>query len=122
MDVNNDIAVCEDPYAMAQDAACGIKLFLGEDYYDVTRGLPYWQRILGQWPPLELMRQLWIERAKEVPGVATANAYFVQLDERVITGQVQVMDEKGVRAGIMTQLMFSTTIDVMQRLEYETRR
>lgn len=121
MDVYNNIAVCEDPYAMAQDAACGIKLFSGEDYYDVSRGLPYWSSVLGQWPPLELMRSLWIRRALEVPGVVTAHVYFLQINERVVTGQVQIMDEKGVKAGILAELMFSTTLDQYPRVQDYSR-
>ena len=38
--------------ALAQDAASEGRLFLGEAWYDIARGVPYWQAVLGHWPPL----------------------------------------------------------------------
>ena len=44
LDANGDIALAAPPYAVAQDVASAISLFLGELWYDTTQGVPYFQR------------------------------------------------------------------------------
>ena len=40
-----NIAVADEPYALAQDAASAIRTFIGECYYDTTKGLPYFEKV-----------------------------------------------------------------------------
>lgn len=94
-DASNNIAVADIPYAQAQDAASGIKLFAGELYYDTSKGVPYFQNILGKFPPLEYIRSIYIAIAKAVPGVVSATCYFSSFKGRVLTGQVQISDKAG---------------------------
>lgn len=91
-----DIAVASEPYAFAQDAASAIRLFRGEDYYDVARGLPYWDQILGRWPTIQLMKAKFVEAALTVPGVVAAQAFIDSIEDRRPRGQVQVTDRAGV--------------------------
>jgi hypothetical protein len=90
-----NIAVASEPYALAQDAASAIKLFQSVDYYDVTRGVPYWQQILGRWPSIRVMKANFVAAAKTVPGVTAATCYIESIEDRRPKGQVQVTDATG---------------------------
>jgi hypothetical protein len=89
-DANGNIAVATEPYSLAQDAASAIKTFLGEVYYDITIGIPYLQQILGKNPPLSLLKQQFVAAAMSVPDVASAQVFIAALNDRILTGQVQV--------------------------------
>ena len=93
---SRDIAMASEPYALAQDAASAIRLFEGEDYYDTTRGVPYWQQILGQYPPVSLMRAKFVAAAMTVPGVIAARCFIESIIDRRPKGQVQVTNTAGV--------------------------
>lgn len=95
VDADGNIAVADVPYAYAQDAASAIRLFLGELWYDTTRGVSYWTDILGKAPPLNYMRQKFETAALTVPGIKSAKCYFLQITNRVVTGQVQISDQEG---------------------------
>ena len=95
-DINGNIAVAEAPYQLAQDAASAIRLFKGELYYDTTQGQPYWQQILGQIPPIALIKRKFLDAALSVPGVVSARVFVLAWDDRTISGQVQVADKSGV--------------------------
>jgi hypothetical protein len=95
LDVNGNIAVAKLPYAAAQNAASAIKLFQGEYIYDTTRGVPYFQSILGRRPPLALARAKFVAAALSVPDVVAAKCFFSSFTDRVLRGQVQVEDING---------------------------
>jgi len=95
LDAARNIAVASEPYSLAQDAASAIRLFRGEAWYDTTQGVPYFQQILGQFPPLQLMKTAFENAALTVPGVVSATCYITGLEDRQITGQVQVTDVNG---------------------------
>lgn len=95
VDAKRDIALASDPYSKAQDAASAVRLFEGELYYDTTKGIPYFDQILGHSPPLNYVRQKIIDAAKTVPGVVAAAAFFSSFTGRALRGQVQVTDEAG---------------------------
>lgn len=95
VDVSRNIAVSKEPYALAQDAASAVKLFLGEDYYDISRGVPFFGEILGHWPPVTLMKSHFIRAAKTVPGVVEAQSFIFSIEDRRPRGQVQVTDKNG---------------------------
>lgn len=95
---SGDIAVASAPYAQAQNAACAIKLFLGEDYYDIQRGVPYWEQVLGRWPPVSLMKALFIQAAMTVPFVKSAQCFIESIEDRRPKGQVLVTLDSGAIA------------------------
>ena len=95
-DANGNIAMATEPYALAQDAASAIKLFLGELWYDTSQGVPYFNQILGQPPPISLMKAKFEAAALTVPGVVAAICFITTFTDREIRGQVQVTDEQGV--------------------------
>lgn len=92
---SGDIAVASPGYSLAQDAACAIRLFRAEAYYDTTKGVPYWGGILGRFPPLALVKRHFEAAALTVPGVVRAACYVTGVTDRVLHGQVQVWDAAG---------------------------
>lgn len=104
VDAERNIAVASPPYSYAQDAACAAKLFLGEYYYDTTIGVPYWQEILGDWPPIQLMKARWVAAALRVPDVVQAQVFVESIQGRWVQAQMQVTDT----AGALTVIAFSS--------------
>ncbi len=95
LDVNGNIALAARPYAIAQDVASAIKLFLGELWYDTTQGIPYFEDVLGKLPPPSLLLQLIQNAALSVPNVVSAQCVIQSFSERKVTGQVQFTDDSG---------------------------
>lgn len=95
VDANGNLAVATAPYAMAQDVASACRLFRGEDFYDTSRGIPYFQEVLGQLPPLSLLKSLYVSAALTVPGVVSAVCYIDSIEGRKVTGQIQSTDTAG---------------------------
>jgi hypothetical protein len=95
VDASGNIAMATDPYALAQDAACAIKLFAGELWFDTTQGVPYFDQILGQPLSLEFMRTQYVAAAMSVPGVVAAEVFFTGIVGRALSGQVQITDATG---------------------------
>jgi hypothetical protein len=91
VDSFGNIAMAQPPYALAQDAASACRLFEGELWYDTTQGVPYWQSILGQMPPLALLRAEYEAAAKSVPDVVSVKVFIAAITrDRVVSGQVQI--------------------------------
>ena len=94
-DASGNIAVASNSYAIAQDVASAIRLFAGELYYDTTRGVPYWADILGQEPPLSLVKSKIEAAALTVPEVVQARCTGLQISGDTLTGTVEVIDLTG---------------------------
>jgi hypothetical protein len=95
LDANGNIAIATQPYAIAQDVASACKLFLGELYYDNSKGVPYFETILGEKPPISFIKSKFEEAALTVPGVVLAKCYLQDFKNRKLTGQIQVTDING---------------------------
>jgi hypothetical protein len=93
LDASGNIAVADEPYALAQDAASAIRTFRGECYWDTTIGLPYLTQVLGKSPSPSLVKALIVAEARTVPGVEFAVCYLTGLTGRVLSGQVQVSSQ-----------------------------
>ena len=98
LDASGNIAVASGPYALAQDAASAIRLFATELWYDTAQGVPYFASILGQPPPIALMKAQFEAAALTVPGVVSAVAFISKIEGRTVTGQVQITDATGTVA------------------------
>lgn len=91
VDSNGNIAKAQAPYSLAQDAASACRLFQGELWYDVNQGVPYWQNVLGQMPPLALLKSYYETAAKTVPDVLGVRVFIAAITrDRIVSGQVQV--------------------------------
>ena len=100
IDSAGNIAVASDPYSQAQDAASEIKVFSGEHFLDTTLGLPYFPQILGEPPPLSLIKSGVVAAAESVPGVQIAAFYVTSFKNRVLKGQVQISNDAGQPAAV----------------------
>lgn len=95
IDASGNIAAADDPYALAQNAACAIKLFQGEAWYNTIIGVPYFQQIFSRTPNIPLMKAKLIAAALSVPGVASATVFITSITDRGVRGQVQVTGSNG---------------------------
>jgi hypothetical protein len=100
LDSNGDLAIANAPYSIAQDVASAVRTFLGECWYDTSQGLPYWQQILGKYPPLSFVKQKIINAAMSVPNVAEVKVVFTGFVNRNLTGQIQIIDTDGFASGV----------------------
>jgi len=96
LDANGNIALAGAPYAIAQDVASATRTFLGECWYNTNLGLPYWQDILGEFPPLSYIAQQMQTEALLVPDVAEVQVNFTKFQNRSLAGQIEFIDTDGV--------------------------
>lgn len=100
LDGSGNLAVVDGAARTAQDVAAAVRTFKGECLYDVDRGLPYFARVLGASPSLPLLRQLTADEAGIVPGVASARAELLAVENRMLTGRIRITDETGENADV----------------------
>lgn len=93
LDASGNIAATQNPYAVAQDAACACSTFLGEAWYDTTLGIPYYERILGHWPGSQLINTKMAAEAEKLPYVQDAFCTVtISNDTRVSSGVMTLTD------------------------------
>lgn len=95
LDASGNIAVASEPYAIAQDVASACQLFSDELWYDSSKGVPYWEGILGEQPSPAFFNAQIEAAAKTVPGVTDAKSFITDFSSRVLSGQIQVTDYNG---------------------------
>jgi len=89
IDAYGDIAVASDPYSISQDICSAVRLMLGELWYDTSRGIPYYQQVIGKTVNLALLKSFVEAAAKTVTGVLTAQCFISAFKDRTVTGQIQ---------------------------------
>lgn len=82
-------------YSTQQDVASAVRTFQGEVWYDTSLGVPYWGQVLGQQPPLSLVKSLVVTEALRVPNVVSARMYVSSFTNRQIQGQIQAKTTSG---------------------------
>lgn len=100
LDANGDIALAGEPYAISQDVASAIRTFKTDCWYDQRKGIPYWQQILGHYPPMALVRAAIVKEAMAEPKVAHVSVRRLGVDGRLLTGDVLVVDTDGRENGV----------------------
>jgi hypothetical protein len=95
LDAAGNLAIATDPYQFSQDVASALKLFLGELWYDTSKGIPYFTDILGHNPPITYFQALMESAALTVPGVVAASCTITQLENRTVTGEVRFTTAAG---------------------------
>ena len=96
LDGNGNIAVCSEPYSVLQDVACAVRVFLGECYYDTSQGIPYTQKILGQYQSITIFKEQVRQIALGVPGVSDAQVALNGMDAaRRLTGAIIITTPDG---------------------------
>jgi|SRR5665647_159137 len=99
VDATGNIALANDPYSQAQDAASAIKVFQGECYYNTTKGIPYWTNVLGYMPPQSLIKSYVETAALTVPGTKTAVSEITSFINRKVTGKVLITNTEDQTSG-----------------------
>jgi hypothetical protein len=92
LDANGNIALAAPPYAIAQDVASAVRLFLGELWYDTTQGIPYWTQVLGKLPPASLLIEMINKAALTVSGVVSVQTVITSFTGRAVSGNIQFVD------------------------------
>jgi hypothetical protein len=97
IDAEGNIALASEPYSTTQDVASACRLFLGELWYDTTRGIRYFQSVLGKPTPIGYLKSALQAAALSVPSVQAATVYLQSRSDRSVTGQVQIVTGDGVQ-------------------------
>lgn len=100
IDSAGNIAIAQPPYALSQDVASAVRLFEGELWYKTTKGIPYFEEILGHFPPTSLLTSYIEKAALTVSGVVSARCIISTFESREVTGQIQFIDETGAANGV----------------------
>lgn len=100
LDSAGNIAMAEPPYALAQDVAGAVRLFLNELWYAPGKGIPYFEDVLGQLPPPSLLTGYIENAALTVPGVVQAQCIISTFDAREVQGEIRFIDETGAANGV----------------------
>lgn len=106
LDSSGNIAVASAPYAIAQDVASSIKTFSGEVWYNSLLGIPYFQDILGQNPPVSLFQAYMVGAALLVPDVVprpSPQCTIQSFDNRTVVAQVTFTDSAGTTQTVTLQ-------------------
>jgi len=97
LDANGSIALASEPYSQVQSVASACRLFRGDAYYQQSIGIPYFEQVLGQFQPIQVVKAFLVEAALSVPGVTAATAVLSDVTDRRLTGQIQFTTRTGVQ-------------------------
>ena len=101
VDAKHNIAVAAEPYSLSQDVASALKLAQGELWYNVSKGVPYFQSILGFNPRISQLKQYFEEAALSVPGIVKVTVRINSLDNgRKLSGTVNFTTQAGVDGSV----------------------
>lgn len=95
LDANGNWALAAEPYSIAQDASSECRTFEGEVYYDTNKGVPYFQEVLGKFPPAAILKNAYQNAALLVPHVKSVVCYLQVGPNRTLKGQLQITDVNG---------------------------
>lgn len=101
LDASGNIALADEPYALAQDVASAVRTFAGEVYYNTVLGVPYFEQVLGYLPPASVLAQLMDNAALTVPDVISPETSLQSFNRRGVAGQIQFTDPTGVAHSVV---------------------
>ncbi|MFT8541658.1 hypothetical protein [Acetobacter sp.] len=95
-DASGNMAVASGSYAVCQNVASAIRVFMGECYYNTATGLPYRQHILAHTQAAPVFRMQAEQAASTVAGVAAARCVLTGIAaNRQLSGYVLVSTTSG---------------------------
>lgn len=100
LDSAGNIAMCQPPYALEQDVASAVRLFINELWFQSNKGVPYFENVLGRFPPLSLLIGLIEKAALTVSGVVSAQCVISAFNQREVSGEIRFIDENGEARGV----------------------
>jgi hypothetical protein len=96
VDSSGNLAVNSGGVALAQDVASAVRTFRGEQWYDWTLGVPYFQQILGRRVSLQFVKQALVAAGMTVPDVASITCFLTGPGAgREVGGQLQIRSTSG---------------------------
>lgn len=102
LDSFGNMAITDNPYAVAQDVACACLTFLGESWYDTSLGIPYYQRILGHWPGTQLINTKMQTEALKLPYVQSAACTVaIGKGDRKCSGVMTITDKNNITSTVV---------------------
>lgn len=87
---NGTLATVDTDYATAQKVANEVRLFTQDAFFNQQNGIPHFNIELGSLPPQQILKQRIKQAALAVEGVVSATVSFSSLEDRVLTGAVNV--------------------------------
>ena len=101
LDTSGNIAIATDTYQQAQDIATSCRVFLGDDYYNLTDGIPYVEEILGKTDyPIALYQRNLYDRSMLVDGIVTVEVKLNPLNNRILTGDIIFTNEDNIQGTV----------------------
>ena len=96
LDVSGNIAFSTSTYQQAQDIASACRLFVKDQYFSQSSGIPYLTEVLGSYKyPLSLYKRYLEDAAMSVNGVISATANLSLSGDRVVGGYIEFTNDKG---------------------------
>lgn len=87
-------------YGIAQNVANTVRLFTDDAWYEPERGIPHFLIDLGKRPAPSLIKSYVEEAAQAVAGVQNAVLTDLDLEERVLTGDIELTTDTGAKVDV----------------------
>jgi hypothetical protein len=87
-----NLSIVSGKYRVAQDVATACRLFTDEAIFQVNRGIPYLNKVLGFKPNEQIIKEHIRNMALLVPNVANAQINFYEFKDRILTGEIIITD------------------------------
>ena len=101
LDTSGNIAVATESYQQAQDISSSCRVFLHDDYYKQSDGIPYLEEIMGRSSyPLALYQRNLHDRAMLVNGIVSIDVKLQQLKDRVLSGAIIFTNEDNLQGTV----------------------
>ena len=101
LDTSGNIAVATESYQQAQDISSSCRVFLKDDYYKQSDGIPYLEEIMGRSSyPLALYQRNLHDRAMLVNGIVSIDVKLQQLKDRVLSGAIIFTNEDNLQGTV----------------------
>lgn len=100
IDGSGNIRTTQGTYCTAQDVANAIQLFTQDAFLAAQDGVPHFIVELGKKPPLSVVRSRFESAAEEVDNVSAAQMTITDVDERKVSGYIDITTESGKTARV----------------------
>lgn len=101
LDSGGNIATGTGSYAIAQNVANAVRLFTNDAWYAPDEGIPHFMVELGTLPEQSVVRSRVTQAALGVDGVVAATVGITGLEERALTGTIQLTTTEGDTADVV---------------------
>ena len=100
LDDMGNISTVDGGLQLAQDVATSCRVWKGEALYDVERGVPYKEDIMGQRPNLSLLQADLETEAKRIHGVSSVEVIVESFNERRLVPDIRITLDNGEKYDI----------------------